>query len=114
MNINNSSDKILHTLKLPYKGNHSTNLIKSIKASAKKSLPENHDLGIVLTGTKLSSQFNIKDDMDQQHRHDLVYFSRCPSTSCTDSYIGQTAHHLSEHVVDHAGRERKLRIIRHC
>ena len=69
MNINNLSDKIVHTLKLPYKGDHGSNLIKSIKASTEKSLPENHDVRIVLTGTKLSSQFNIKDDTDKQHKH---------------------------------------------
>ena len=80
----------------------------------KKSLPENHVLRIVSTGTKLSSQFNIKDDMDKQHKHDLVYFSRCLSTSFTDSYIGETTRHLSEHVVDHAGREKKSHIVRHC
>ena len=28
----------------------------------KKSLPEKHDVRIILTGTKLSLQFNIKDD----------------------------------------------------
>ena len=35
-NINNLSDKIVHTLKLSYKGDHGTNLIKSLKASTKK------------------------------------------------------------------------------
>ena len=38
MNINSLSDKIVYTLKLPYKGDHGTNLIKSIKISTKKSL----------------------------------------------------------------------------
>ena len=114
MNINNLYDKIVHTLKLPYNGDHGTNLIKSIKASTKKSLSENHDVRIVLTGTKLSSQFNIKDDTDKQHKHDLVYFSRCPSTSGTDRYVGETAWRLSERVVDHAGRDTKSHIVRHC
>ena len=41
MKINNLSDKIVHTLKPPYKGDHSTNLMKSLKAPTKKSLPEN-------------------------------------------------------------------------
>ena len=63
MNINNLSDKIVHTLKLPCKGDHGTDLIKSIQASTKKSLPENHDdVRIILTGTKLGSQFSIKYD----------------------------------------------------
>ena len=61
MSINNLSDKIVHTLKLPFKNDHGTNLIKSIEASTKNSLSENHDVRII------------------QHKHDLVYFRRCPS-----------------------------------
>ena len=62
-------------------------------------MPEKHDVRVILTGTKLSLQFNIKDDTNKQHKHDLVCFSRCPSTNCTDSYIGETARRLSEHVL---------------
>ena len=113
-NLNRLTDKIVHTLKLPYKGDHGINLIKSIKTSTKKSLPEKYDLRIISTGTKLSSQFNIKDDTNKQHKHDLVYFSRCPSTNCTDSYIGETAWRLSERVTDDAGRDTKSHIVRHC
>ena len=67
-----------------------------------------------MIGTKLSSQFNIKDYTNKQRKHDSVYFSRCPSTTCSDSYRGQTAGHLCERVVDHAGRDTKLHIVRHC
>ena len=76
-------------------------------------MSDKHDVRIILTGTKLSSHFNIKDDTNKQHKHDLVYF-RCPSTDCTDSYIGETARCLSEGVMDHAGRDTKSHIIRHC
>ena len=54
-NSNRLSDKIVHTLKLPCKGDHSINLIKSIKTSTKKSLPEKHNVRIISTSTKLSS-----------------------------------------------------------
>ena len=80
-NLNRLSHKIVHTLKLPCKGDHGINLIKSIKASTKKSFPEKLDVRIILTGTKLSLQFDIKDDTNKQHKHDLVYFIRCPSTN---------------------------------
>ena len=113
-NLNRLSDKILHTLKLPYKGDHGINLIKSIKTSTKKSLPDKHDVRIILTGTKLSSHFNIKYDTNKQYKHDLVYFSRCPFTACTDSNIGETARRLSERVTNHAGRDTKSQIVRHC
>ena len=50
-NINNLSDKTLRNLKLPCKDDHGLNLKKSIKT--KKTLPEKHDVIIILTGTKL-------------------------------------------------------------
>ena len=59
-------------LKIPYKSDHGINLIKSIKTSTEKSLPEIHDFRIILTGTKLSSQFNIKNDTNKQHTRDFV------------------------------------------
>ena len=38
-NLNQLSDKVIHTLKLPYRGDHGINLITSIKVSTKiKSL----------------------------------------------------------------------------
>ena len=77
-------------------------------------MPDKHDVRTILTGTKLSSHFNIKDDTNKQHKQDLVYFSRCPSTDCTDSYIGETTRRLSERVMDHAGRDTKSHIVRHC
>ena len=82
-NLNRISDKIVHTLKLPYKGYHGINLIKSIETSTKKSLSDKHGVRIILIATKLSSHFNIKDDTNKQHKHDLVYFSWCLSTDCT-------------------------------
>ena len=59
------------------------------------SLPEKHDIRIILTGTKLRLHFNIKDDTNKQRKLDLVYFSRCPSMDCADSYIGETARSAS-------------------
>ena len=75
-------------------------------------MPEKHDVRIILTGTKLSSQFDNKNDANKQH--DLVYFSRCPSTDCTDSYIGETARRLIERAMDRADRDAKSHIVRHC
>ena len=105
--MNNLSDKTLHTSKLSYKGYHDINLIKSIKASTKKELPEKHDAKIISTGTKLSSHFNIKDDTNKQRKHDFVYFNRCPSTIFVDSYIGEKAKRQNKSVVDHASRDTK-------
>ena len=76
-------------------------------------MPEKHDVRIILADTKLSSQFDIKDDANKQHKYDLAYLSRCPSTDCPDSYIGETARRLSERAMDHADRDTKSHIVRH-
>ena len=59
-NVNNLSDKTGYTLKLPYKGDHGINLIKSMKTLIQKTLPEKPDVKNILTGTKLSSHFKFK------------------------------------------------------
>ena len=55
----------MHTLKLPYKVDHSINLIKLLETLTKEWLPEKHDVRINLTSTKLSSQFNINNDANK-------------------------------------------------
>ena len=75
----------MHTLKLWYEDGHGTSLIKSIKISTEKLLPENHNVRIVLKSTRLTSQFNIKDDTNKQQKNGLVYFSWCTSTTSTGS-----------------------------
>ena len=51
----NTVVKTVHTLKLSFKGEKGTNLIKSIKTTSRKELPENHHVRIVFTGTKLTT-----------------------------------------------------------
>ena len=77
-------------------------------------MSDKHDIRIILTDTKLSFHVNIKDDTNKQHKHDFVYSSRCRSTDCTDSYIGEAARRLSERIIDHSGRDTKSYIVRHC
>ena len=105
--------KTVHTLKLPFKCEEGTNLIKSIKTTSRKALSENHDVRIVLTGTKLSSHFNIKDKTNKQHKHDLVCLSSCPSSTCNDCYISEKGRRLSDRELDHSGKVTKSHFLRH-
>ena len=77
----------LPDFKLAPKSNHGINLIKFITMGTKKTLPDSHYVRFTLTSTSLSFYFNIKNDTNNQPKHNLVDFSRCPSTSSTDSYI---------------------------
>ena len=94
------SDEIEHSLKLTYGDDLGVNLIKLIKTSTKMSLPKKHNFSIILTRTKLNSQFNFKDHNNKQCKHDLVFFSRCPSLYYTDSYIGETKSHIVRHYLN--------------
>ena len=40
---------------------------------------------IVYTGTKLGFNFQIKDKTKFYHKHDLVYYVKCPE--CQEDYI---------------------------
>lgn len=113
VNENNSENRKIHTLKLPYQGEEGINLIKSIKNSSKRTLPENHEVRIILTGKKLSSCFNIKDDTKKQHEHDLVYLGECPTSGCIENYIGETERRINERVIDHACRDKKSHLLKH-
>ena len=72
--------------------------------STKKTLREKHNVKIILTGINVNSS----------DKHDLVYFSRCSSKTCTDSCNGETAWRLGEYIVDHACRDTESYIIKHC
>ena len=81
------------------------------KSQLKSHSLKKHDVRIILTETKLRSQFNIKDDANKEHKHDLVYYSRFPSTNCTDSNIEETVRRLGERVMDQAVRDTKSQIV---
>ena len=116
--INNLSDRGVPILKLPYQDDRGINVKKSIKMFTKKTLPDNHDVRIILTGTKFCFHFNIKDNTSKQDKHDLVS-SRSVSplgiwSGTSDSWLGEIGRRSSESVVDQAGGNAKSHILRHC
>ena len=55
------------------------------------------------TGTKLGSNFQIKDKTKFDHKHDLVYYVKCPE--CQEDYIGEIGRRLYERICDHSGKD---------
>ena len=49
-------------------------------------LREDVETKFIYTGTKLSTKFHIKDKTKDEHKHDLVYYEKCPE--CDESYVG--------------------------
>ena len=46
----------------------------------KPSLPYNVKTRIAYTGRKIGTQFQIKDQTKDQHKHDIDYYSKCSET----------------------------------
>ena len=66
--------------------------IKSMNKCVNKLLPNNTKTDIAFKSTKLSSCFNVKDKIDFEHNHDLIYHTKCPEPACFDNYVGESAH----------------------
>ena len=77
-------------MKVPYAGKTGENIVESLKKSLKRNLPSNIECRVVQTGTKLSTRFNIKDEVSKDHLSDFVYKRRCTNKKCEDAYIGET------------------------
>ena len=67
--INGEIGNMRHLLMLPYQGEQGSRLVKSLKRSITKLLPEATQLEFGFIGNKLSMHFQIKD----KTKHDVVY-----------------------------------------
>ena len=80
-NEKESDNKNIHRLLLPYQGDKGCNIIKSMNKCVNKLLPNNTKIEVAFKSTKLSSCFNVKDKIDFEHNHDLIYHVKCPEPS---------------------------------
>ena len=46
---------------------------KHIKSEINKVLPENRNMQLLYTGTRLGTKFKVKDKTMKEHHHDLTY-----------------------------------------
>ena len=90
---------------LPDQGEQGSCLVKSLKRSITKLLPKATQLEFGFTGSKLSTHFQIKDKTEVEHNHNVVYLGTCPENNCSDNYVGESEHRISERIIDHSGRD---------
>ena len=69
-------------------------IVRSLDKKLKWSLLNNVKPNIVFTGTKLSSNFNVKDPVPFTKKHDITYWSVCATESCNEDYVGECARRL--------------------
>ena len=101
-------------LVLPYQGKKGDHILKSFKKGMRKILLNNVKPRIAFTGRKVGTSFQIKDKTEIKHNHDIVYYNECPEEQCNENYIGETGRRISERITDHAGRDFKSYIYKHC
>ena len=90
-----------HMLILPYQVDKGIGLTKSLKRNLNKRLPNNVQTQVTSTGQKLSTQFNVKDRTKFEHKHDVIYFGKCPEKNLTDNYLGESERRISERTINH-------------
>ena len=105
------SEKQLSFITLPYKGQQGEKVLKFFKTTLYRSLPNNIETKRVYTGTKLCSNFHYKDKTKFDHKHDLVYYVKCPE--CQEDYIGEIGRRLHERICDHSGKDSKSHMLKH-
>ena len=112
--INTESGNKRHLLVLPCQGEQGSRLVKSLKRSITKLLPEATQLEFRFTGSKLSSMhFQIKDKTEFEHNHDVAYLGACPQNNCSDNYVGENARCISERITDHNGRDQNWHLVKY-
>ena len=72
----------MRSLILPYAGPKGNINIKTMNNSLKCFLPDNVKTRVTYTGHKLGAKFQIKDETKDQHKHDLVYYSKRSEPTC--------------------------------
>ena len=102
-----------HRLILPYKGTNGQKIIKLLNNYVKRLLPQNHTAQHVYISRKLGSAFDIKDQRKLVHKHDLTSLVKCPENTSSETYLGEKARRLNERIMEHAGKENKLHMLKH-
>ena len=109
----NPQEQKVHSLLLPSAGSKGTTIVKNLNKTLKNVLPSNIKTRITYTGQKLNSRFQIKDKISEKHKHDLIYYTKCPEEFFTEDYLSETGRRIIERVADHAGKDKQSHLLKH-
>ena len=109
--LENENEK-RHLFTIPYQGEKGD--YKSIKRNLKKILPNSVKPQITYTGRKHGSLYRTKDQtIIFEHKHNVIYYGKCPAESQVDDYIGEAAHRVSGRIIDHTGSDTNSHLLKH-
>ena len=105
--LHENENKKIHCLLLPYQANEYCNIIKSINKCV------NAKIEVTFKSTKLSRCFSVKQKIDFEQNHDLIYHTKCPELTCIDDYVGESARRIIERIKDLSGRDYTSHDLKH-
>ena len=110
----NPQEQKVHSLLLPFAGSKDTTNVKNLNKTLRNVFHSNIKTRITYTSQKLNSRFQIKDKVNEKHKHDIIYYKKCPEAICTEDYLGETGCRIIERVVDHAGKDKQSHLLKHA
>ena len=78
-----------------------------------KLYPNNTKIEVMFKSIKRSSFFNVKDKIDFDRNHDLIYHTKCPEPTRNDDYLGESDRGIIERIKDHTGRDHASHVLKH-
>ena len=66
-------------------------------------LPKRVKIHITYKGQNLSSRFQIKIKINEKHKHDLIYHTKCSEPFSTEDYLAEIGRMIIEQVADRGG-----------
>ena len=114
INENENGVTSKQTFVLPYAGENGCSIVRSLEKQLKRSLLNNVKSNIIFVGTKLSSNFNTKDPVPFNEKHDVIYRSVCATESCNEDYVGEYVRRLYERIKDHSGCNHSPHLVKHA
>ena len=115
-----SSDEekpVTMTLNLPYAGDKGEKLVSKVQkyiANTVNKAKKKVSVNAVYKATRLGSKFNIKDKINFEHQHNVVYHAECPNRKCTSHYTGQTKCRIQKRSSQHHGKDKKSHLVKHA
>ena len=109
----NPQEQKVHSLLLTFVGPKGTTIVNNFNKTLKSVLPSNVKTRITYTDQKLNCRFQIKEKINEKHKHDLIYYTKCPEASCTEDYLGETGRRIIERVADYAGKYKQSHLLKH-
>ena len=99
---------------VPYSGKQGHQLLLKMKKQLKRNLSNDIKTMISYRSTKLSTKFPVKDKTDFQHKHNVVYYGKCPNEACTDDYVDETKRRTVERIKDHNSKDNSSHLLKHA